>query len=93
MAQTITIKEFIHRRNEILRKMDILSYVQLMLEVNDEFVTPNIAELVMHKARYELFSMPPELRQESREWLESRGYSRMCGLAWPPGTFLPENVK
>ena len=39
----------------------------------------------MHKARYECGHLPqitPQMRVESREWLQARGYTRMGGLPW-----------
>lgn len=51
----------------------------------DEFVLS-----CLHKARYELTSMPPEARCASREWLEARGLSRLRNLPWSEDGSLPE---
>lgn len=93
IKQELSVEEYVRRRNDILRSLDVLGYVGLMLEVEGALVKPDVALLVMHKARYEVFNMPPELRQESRKWLESRGYTRMYGLPWPAAGSLPESRK
>ena len=90
---SMSIDEYVKKRNEILRTMDVFGFVSLMLDVEGNYINPDVALLTMHKARYEVFSMPRELRNESREWLEKRGYSRMYGLAWPPAGVMPESVK
>lgn len=43
----------------------------------------------LHKARYEVPTMPDELRHASREWLESRGMKRGVDAPWPPQGVLP----
>lgn len=44
----------------------------------------------MHKARYEMKRIAPELRHESRAWLEKNGYKRFMDLPWPTEGGLPE---
>ena len=46
----------------------------------------------MHKARYEIPSLPDELRHESRRWLEERSLSRFGKLPWPPAGQLEERA-
>lgn len=41
--------------------------------------------IALHKSRYELRSMPDDLRKESGDWLRERGYGRL-GL----GAILPD---
>ena len=43
----------------------------------------------MHKARYECIDLPAVARQESRAWLEVRGFSRTKGLPFPSDGSLP----
>lgn len=46
--------------------------------------------IAMHRARYELPEIDPQLRHESRAWLEARGYSRHADFGpWPPKGKLP----
>lgn len=35
----------------------------------------NIAELTMHKIIYNKIDLPKDMREESRKWLNERGYS------------------
>lgn len=44
----------------------------------------------MHKARYELTTMPADARHASRDWLERNGYKRLNGADWPPDGMLPD---
>lgn len=37
----------------------------------------------LHMLRYECVDMPPEYREKSREWLQSRGYGRIYKQPWP----------
>ena len=48
------------------------------------------AREMMHKVRYELVTMPPALRHESRAWLEKFGFNRFGQLPWPPEGELEE---
>ena len=69
-----------------------------LLTLNMEFARKAFPEMsgdearlvAMHKARYEITSMPAELRHESRAWLEKFGYHRYQQLPWPPEEVLPE---
>ncbi|OYZ79714.1 MAG: hypothetical protein B7Y09_09330 [Polaromonas sp. 24-63-21] len=60
------------RRDAALRAMDVAAFQR---ECPD--CPADVAEIAMHKARYELPSMPRALRLESGEWLRARGYGRL----------------
>ena len=68
---------------------------RMMLEMDipkmaaDYGLTPEVAEVALHKARFDAVSIPREMRAASREWLESRGYKRMMNMPWPPAGVLP----
>lgn len=72
-------------RNRIMREMDVAAAQKMFPQMDPESV-----EVMLHKARYEVVEMGPELRQASRAWLELRGYSRMKMQPWPPAGVLPK---
>lgn len=47
--------------------------------------TDEVRLVAMHKARYEVASIPRELRHASGAWLRERCYGRMCGPLLPEG--------
>ena len=59
-------------------------------EMIPEASSDEVRLVAMHKARYELVTMPPELRHESRAWLEKFGFNRHKQQPWPPVGELPE---
>ena len=86
MQSTPNIKRMAER-NRILITLDIEAYKKMVGQPN---ASDEMALCGLHKARYEIVVLPAELRHTSREWLESRGYSRIYGLSWPPVGELPE---
>lgn len=43
------------------------------------YMSREVAEIALHKGRYECVTMPPALRHESAMWLRERGFKRMSG--------------
>lgn len=72
-------------RNAALTSMDMAYAEKLMPRAH-----PEVRLMAMHKARYECTEIAPELRQESRKWLESHGLHRLGGLPWSADGSLPE---
>jgi len=66
-------------RNRILRELDITA----------SGIPADMALISLHKARYECTCIEPELRHESRKWLQANGYKRLMGEFLPEGE-LPE---
>lgn len=79
------IQRFRQRRNKCLRELDMEYARVVMPAASSDFVRL----ISMHKARYECTDIEPELRQESRAWLEERKYSRLQNLEWPAVGELP----
>lgn len=73
-----TIAEYVRERDAALSVLDMAYAEKLMPNATD-----HVRLMAMHKARYECVHIAPELRRESREWLESQGYRRLGGLPWP----------
>ncbi len=78
--------EYVKKRDNILREADVKALRELMPPITSDLV----AEITLHKARYEVVTMPDDLRQASRAWLEERSYTRLGGMPWPPGKELPD---
>ncbi len=76
---------FCAKRNAALAAMD-MDYLRSMMPGAS---SDDMRLVAGHKARYEIVTMDTALRHESREWLESRGLSRMNG-DWPPKGELPQ---
>lgn len=72
------IAKFVEERNRALRDMDMEWGRRNMPGVSDYVI-----EIAMHKARYECTGIRPELRQESRRWLEFGGFARLHGIEFP----------
>lgn len=66
-------EDFSRRRDEALRTLD-MDYARTAIPgaSSDE-----VRLMALHKARYETTRIAPELRQESRAWLEERGDTRL----------------
>lgn len=79
------LQEFLKERNEAFRKLD-LAWARKMAPACSE----DALLLSLHKARYECKQIEPELRYESRVWLESNGFKRMHNQPWPPIGELPQ---
>lgn len=79
------IAEYVRERDAALTAMD-LTWLR-------ERLPPNTAEEVVlmtaHKTRYECVNIAPELRHESRKWLQERGLGRMNGFPFPFDDELP----
>jgi len=73
-------------RNLALIELD-MEYARMVLP---GLSSDEVRLAAMHKARYEILSMPPELRHESRAWLEKFGFTRWRQIPWPPAGELPE---
>lgn len=80
------LETFLRERNEILRTLDI----KRAREKDTRGVSDEVILIGLHKARYEVTTMPPELRYESRKWLEERGYGRIAKLPFPADGSLPK---
>lgn len=84
------LDKFLLERDEALRTLD-LDWAKkngALRASRDEVVLCSL-----HKARYETLSIEDALRQESRKWLEERGYSRMFKIPWPQEGKLPRKTE
>lgn len=86
----ITPKPNFDARDFILRTLDVKAFIEslpaslqgpIMAQAWEKTETDALA--AMHQARYELAHMEPELRHQSRRWLEDRGRARFKNLPWP----------
>ena len=85
-------EEFIRwlaERHDALCSMDTGWFANYMDRLPDH----PIVLVAMHKMRYEILSMPDNLRRESRAWLVKQGYSRMGGVPWPPADKLETHLE
>lgn len=67
-------------RNEALRTLDLKYMKSVFPDIDEKQLLVG-----MHKARYEIIEMGTKIRNESRRWLQARGYSRLKGRAFPNG--------
>jgi hypothetical protein len=85
MEQNDALKfnEWKKERNRVMREVDINA---------PEFqrLNPITAKAAIHKARYECTEIEPELRHESRKWLQENGLKRLFGLDFESDERLPE---
>jgi hypothetical protein len=72
-------------RDQALMTLDMEYARRFMPGASSDFV--RLA--AMHKVRYEITTMPRELRHESGAWLREMGYGRQCGLDLLPEGQLP----
>lgn len=79
------IQKFLAERDRQMREMDIDAAHKDFPMMQRESV-----EVMLHKVRYEIPSMGRALRQESRAWLEVRGFSRLKQLPWPAADVLED---
>ncbi len=80
-----SLEEFLARRNKALVELDE-SYVAATVPK----APSEMRLMILHKSRYEVITIAPELRHASRKWLTERGYSRMTGTPLLPEGELPE---
>lgn len=84
--------------NDLLIRNDALCHLSLRwarrnaepyLRPGEKMPPDDVLLISMHKARYDIPSIPRELRLESAEWLRARGYGAYKVSLLPPGE-LPE---
>jgi hypothetical protein len=81
----MSIEQYLTERDQAASIMDLEWARQNgMAGMSDESI-----RIAMHKMRYELTSIDPELRHESAKWLRDRNYGRMTGGALLPEGELP----
>ena len=78
-------RSFAELRNQALRTLDMEYARKTMPAASSD----EVRLMAMHKARYEVTSMEPDLRHASRVWLQDRGYARFYDLPWPTDGGLP----
>lgn len=83
-AADADIAAYVKQRDAALATLDVAWF-----QKNAPFMRPSVALIAMHKARYEAVGVAPELRHESRRWLEAKMYGRLNGLPWPKRDELP----
>lgn len=76
-----TIQDYVAERNQALLDLDI-EFVRKHLS-QYQYRTDEFMLLILHKMRYEVATMPPDKRIESRKWLQNNGYKRIDNLPWP----------
>jgi hypothetical protein len=74
------IQDYVKKRNEVLLKGDVDSFIALLVEANPGITPPppHIAEISLHKAHTAVLSLPLPLRQASKQWLTERGYTALA---------------
>ena len=82
----MTISAEVVERNMALAELDMNWARRMMPGASSDFVRL----LAMHKARYEITTMPAELRHESGRFLREHFASRMFGMDLLPEGKLPE---
>lgn len=76
----------IAERNRALANLDMEYARKMFPGASSDYV--RLA--AMHKARYEMVSLPAELRHESGLWLRLNGFKRLTGQDLLPEGELPE---
>lgn len=74
------IKAFVAERDEVLLACDVDRMIALHTKYNPgsrTFISREIAEIALHKARTVAKSLPIESRLASKRWLSERGYSSL----------------
>lgn len=71
-------------RDAALQANNLERFVELHRKLGGgAFSSQGAALCAFHKTRYEVVSIPAALREESRVWLQARGFGRFRGLPWP----------
>ena len=79
------IQRFVKERDKALANLD-MEYARRVIPMA---TSDEVRLIAMHKARYEITSLPAELRHESANWLRERGYKRGTGDPLLPEGRLP----
>lgn len=79
------LKAALSERNEALTTLDMAWSRRMIPDASSD----DVRLMAMHKARYECTQIAPDLRRESRRWLEKNGCGRFYGQPWPDGDELP----
>lgn len=88
------IREWKAKRQDMLMRMDLSMARQHIIDSGHTPPEDNETLLAsLHKARYEVPSIPDGLRHASRQWLEERGCLRLGGLPWPADGELPTGAE
>jgi hypothetical protein len=69
--------------------LDLAAAREHLVTIGETPPSDEVLLISLHKARYEMTTVAPVLRQESRGFLETRGYTRRGGIPWPPFGELP----
>jgi hypothetical protein len=75
--------KFTKERDEALASGDVDRVLAFWRKYNPHMREPSsrlVAEMAMHKARTAATTLPMEVRQASKQWLQERGYK-----AWDDG--------
>jgi hypothetical protein len=75
------IKAFVKERDAMLLSMD-LERLQAFYQKHNQGtprMSPEAAEIALHKARSAATSLPDDARTFSENWLKERGYSSLRG--------------
>ena len=82
----MNLAQFLAERDKALIDLDMDWARRTMPDVSDDLVRL----MALHKARYEVTTLPAELRHTSGQWLRERGLSRFDGTDLLPEGMLPE---
>lgn len=68
-------KKYNAELKKVLMTKDYKELQKFAEKEQDIKMLDNIAELTMHKIIYNKIDLPKDMREESRKWLNERGYS------------------
>lgn len=67
--------EYMKELKKVLMTKDYRKLQRFALEECGLVMRDNVAEMTMHKMIYHKIDLPKKMREESKEWLNKRGYS------------------
>jgi hypothetical protein len=86
MKDSEEIRRNVQERDDALAVMDMeWARKNMPYATSDE-----VRIIAMHKARYECTNLSNLTRQQSKDWLSSRGYSRIDGSKFLPDGEFPD---
>lgn len=90
LTATLAPRARYDERDRILRELDVRAFINTLPFSLQETIlkqawenTERDALAAMHAARYEMAHMEPDLRRQSRQWLEERKLPRFKNMPWP----------
>lgn len=73
------IEDYTKELKKVLLTKDYKELQKFAQEQQGLKMRDNVAEVTMHKVIYNKIDLPKDMREESKKWLNDRGYSENIG--------------